>query len=575
MKIAVYTITKNEEQFVSRWAESCADADLRLIVDTGSSDGTIQEAQKAGCTTASISISPWRFDDARNASLALIPSDFDLCIALDADEVLTPGWREAIEKTPVGITRPRYKYVWSWNPDGSEGLTYWGDKIHARRNYRWTHPVHEVLRCTDEEKQWFCDGLEIHHHPDSSKSRSQYLPLLELAVKELPNDDRNQFYLGREYMYAGVLDKAKTHLLKALELSSWKPERSTAMRYLGRVTGEREHWLLRACAEAPDRREPWVDLARFYYESKDWSSCLASCLRALRITVKPMEYLCEADAWGSLPDDLASIACWNMGLKERAISHSEKALKLNPLDARLKGNYELMLGLLRKTAIDIIIPTKSNIEGLQQTLKIIRASEAVGSVIVVADGQGAYDSALSVVTGPNETLLQIEEGTGIQAMWNLGMRSGSEHNHVMFLNDDVTLEQSTISTLCSQLNSDETIGLICPNYDGRAISGETQDASGTCRGRYDGTGGIAGFCMTLRSDLRSRWRFDERMKWWYGDDDLVRWVSEVTGKRTVISARATCSSNSSWTVTNDPPKNFAQLVEIDRKVFCSKWGEDA
>jgi tetratricopeptide (TPR) repeat protein len=376
-------------------------------------------------------------------------------------------------------------------------------------------------------------------------------------------------------MYAGRNKDAETYLLKALELSTWRPERSTAMRYLARVTGNKEHWLLRACAEAPDRREPWVDLARFYYERKEWSSCLASCEKAIAITVKPLEYLCEAEAWGSLPDDLSSIACWNMGLKERAISHSEKALKLSPLDARLKGNYELMSGLLRKTAVDVVIPTKSNINGLRQALEVIRGSKSVGSIIVVADGQSAYDSALLVVTGPKETLLQVEEGSGIQVMWNLGMRSGSEHNHIMFLNDDVALEQNTIGTLCSQLNDDETIGLICPNYDGRAISGETQDTYGTCRGRYDGTGGIAGFCMTLRSDLRRRWRFDERMKWWYGDDDLVRWVSEVSGKRTVISARANCSSNSSWTVTNDPPKNFAQLVEMDRKVFCSKWGEDA
>jgi len=44
MRIAVYTIAKNEEQFVQRWAESTADADHRLILDTGSTDNTLHLA---------------------------------------------------------------------------------------------------------------------------------------------------------------------------------------------------------------------------------------------------------------------------------------------------------------------------------------------------------------------------------------------------------------------------------------------------------------------------------------------------------------------------------------------------
>lgn len=133
------------------------------------------------------------------------------------------------------------------------------------------------------------------------------MPLLEQAVREDPNDDRNRFYLGRELMFNRRNEEAEVHLRKHLELSGWAAERATCMRYLGRVTGNREHWLLRACAEAPDRREPWVELAQFYYDQKQWMSCLSSCLRALSITMKPLEYLCEADSWGSLPHDLASI----------------------------------------------------------------------------------------------------------------------------------------------------------------------------------------------------------------------------------------------------------------------------
>lgn len=346
MKIAVYTIAKDEAHFIERWALSCQDADYRLIVDTGSTDETVNVARNNGCHVSSITIRPWRFDDARNASLALIPDDIDICIALDADEILMPGWRDALEKVSPNVTRPRYKYVWSWNPDGSEGLTYSGDKIHARKNYRWVHPVHEVLTCTDREIQGFCQGLEIHHHPDSSKSRSQYLPLLELAVRERPDDDRNQFYLGREYMFNGRKQDAERHLLRHLELSTWDAERATAMRYLSRVTNKKEHWLLRACAEAPHRREPWVELAKFYYETKCWSSCLGACEKALQISEKPLEYLCEAEAWGATPHDLASIACWNLGMKEASLQHAQRACSLNPTDSRLAENVKFIAGAI-------------------------------------------------------------------------------------------------------------------------------------------------------------------------------------------------------------------------------------
>jgi glycosyltransferase involved in cell wall biosynthesis len=344
VRVAVYTITKNEAQFIGRWAESCVEADYRLVVDTGSTDDTIRAAVDAGCHVAQIEVVPWRFDQARNMALDLLPDDVDLCISLDADEILQPGWRQALEQASEFCTRPRYKYVWSWKPDGTEGLTYSGDKIHARHGYRWTHPVHEVLRPEGVEVQEFV-GLEIHHHPDPSKSRSQYLPLLELAVKERPDDDRNRFYLGRELMFNNRNDEAAVHLRRHLELSTWGPERATSMRYLARVTGEREHWLLRACAEAPDRREPWVDLARFYFDSQAWDQCYGASMRALLITVKPLEYLCEEESWGALPHDLASVSAWYSGRRQLALRHGEDAVEADSSDLRLLNNVALMRGL--------------------------------------------------------------------------------------------------------------------------------------------------------------------------------------------------------------------------------------
>lgn len=340
MKIAVYTIALNEEQFVERWAESAREADYLLIADTGSTDKTLSLAYENKIHTISIHIEPWRFDDARNAALAALPADIDFAIALDMDEVLQPGWREALESVAENVTRPRYKYTWSWKADGTPGLVYGGDKIHQRHGYRWTHPVHEVLSAQIEEVQQWID-LEIHHHPDDSKSRSQYFPLLEKAVAESPNDDRNVFYFARELFFHDHKERAialfKRHL--SMPSATWNAERAASMRYLAKLeTHLTESWLLRAIAEAPTHREARVELAQFYHDNARWLDCYAMAKSALAITDQPLEYLCEPDAWGYLPHDLIALSSWWMGKQGEALEQGRKACELSPADERLAKN---------------------------------------------------------------------------------------------------------------------------------------------------------------------------------------------------------------------------------------------
>lgn len=344
MKIAVYTISLNEEKHIERWAQSAKDADVMLIADTGSNDKTVEIAKDNGCQVETVYIKPWRFDDARNVSLALLPHDITYCIALDADEVLVEGWRDHLETIPTHVTRPRYKYTWSWNADGSPGVVYSGDKIHKRFGYRWTHPVHEVITPTADEIQQFC-GLEIHHYPDTKKPRS-YLNLLELAIKERPMDDRNSHYLAREYFYVGQIDKAiaefKRHI--NLETAQWPAEKARSMRYLAQcIPDEAEAWLYRAIAEDPNRRENWVDLAMHYYHKNDWNACLSAGLKALTYTERALDYMSEPNAWGYIPYDLVALSYYRLGFKEKAVEYGQLALSFDPDDPRLQSNLNFYL----------------------------------------------------------------------------------------------------------------------------------------------------------------------------------------------------------------------------------------
>lgn len=205
-KVYVYAICKNEEKHVDRWVNSMKEADHIYVLDTGSTDQTVNELKKHGITVITKKIKPWRFDVARNESLKLVPFEDAICVCTDLDEVFEKGWRNKLEEIwNDSMNRLGYTYHWSLDENNQPLVSFYIEKIHSRFHYTWTHPVHEVLtyQSSKQENKKFTEQIVLKHYPDSSKSRSSYLPLLELSVKEDPDDDRNMHYLGREYMYYG------------------------------------------------------------------------------------------------------------------------------------------------------------------------------------------------------------------------------------------------------------------------------------------------------------------------------------------------------------------------------------
>ena len=238
MKITVYAISKNEEKFAARWAKSMSEADEIVVLDTGSTDDTVGILTAAGVRVKQAVIEPWRFDVARNESLKLVSEDTDVCVCTDLDEVFEPGWRAALEKSwAPDIVQGRYRYIWSHVEGGKPGVEFYAEKVHALHGFRWVNPVHEVLACSlPARKVATLEGVTLHHYPDDAKSRAAYLPLLELAVKEDPANDRNAHYLGREYYFRGRYDEAIRELRRhlALKTAAWTDERAASMRYIAR-----------------------------------------------------------------------------------------------------------------------------------------------------------------------------------------------------------------------------------------------------------------------------------------------------------------------------------------------------
>jgi len=351
LKICVYAISKNESKFVKRWVESMKEADSIYVLDTGSTDNTVEELQKYGVYVMIKQIEPWRFDVARNESLKLVPEDTDICICTDLDEIFEPGWREKLENIwNENTNRARYNYNWSFDENGKPAVNFYIEKIHQRKGYKWTHPVHEVLSFEGVENIITIDNITLNHYPDKSKSRSSYLPLLELSVKECPEDDRNMHYLGREYMYYGRWNEAIDTLIRHLQLkgATWRDERAASMRFISRSYNalkrydEARMWLDKAIEEAPYLRDAYVERALLEYQLGNLNGTYQYCMKALDIKTHPKTYINEPFSFDHTIYDLLSICTYSKEEYILSYVYAYQALKLSPNNERIKNNMKLI-----------------------------------------------------------------------------------------------------------------------------------------------------------------------------------------------------------------------------------------
>lgn len=353
MKVAVYSCALNEEQFVERWSRSAAAADHILVLDTGSTDRTVETLRDFGVAVGYVGIRPFRFDDAKNAAMHLLPPDMDIIVHLDLDEILLPHWRDAVEIAwKPGTTRLHYKYIWSWTASGRADLTYYADKICGRHTHRWKNPVHEVLVPTVPEIQSATDKVLIEHHPDATKSRSNYFNLLKLAVAEEPLNDRNCHYLGREFyfnqQYENAINEFKRHI--RLPTAQWSAERAASLRYgaksyecLGNLSAA-YNWYVLATLEDSQSREALVDLASFLLRQEEWTGTVHYAYKALQIPADQSSYINERYALEEGPYDLAAVALFKMEQHEAALYCIQKALEFNPTEPRLLKNLSWISG---------------------------------------------------------------------------------------------------------------------------------------------------------------------------------------------------------------------------------------
>lgn len=366
-KVCVYAICKNESQFVDKWIESMKEADLIVVLDTGSDDDTLEHLKRyenvdgVNIMIAQQVIKPWRFDTARNCALQLVPEEYNILVSTDLDEVLEPGWAQQLRDNWIeGVhERGNYKYSWSHLSNGESGRVFVYDKVHSR-DWIWKHPVHELLWNVKTQTNHYSyentlnlfETMHLHHYPDMTKSRGSYLGLLELRAEECDDDYYGLIYLAHEYYYQGQYENSIATLNKVLEKHQGEyttVEEASCYLFMGdsyfalKLNEKAMDSYLKAISIEPTYREPYLNLVKVLLDEKRYIIAKNYISECLKKTYRHYTWLERDTSWTHEPYDLMALALYYSGDKVGSLSFAVKAYGYDPEDKRLRDNVNLIL----------------------------------------------------------------------------------------------------------------------------------------------------------------------------------------------------------------------------------------
>ena len=362
-KICVYAICKNESKFVEQWLNSMSEADYIVVLDTGSEDATFEMLRNDSRVyrAEQAVITPWRFDVARNESMKLIPDDANILVCTDLDELLEPGWADILRANWVDGVHERcvYKYAWSHNPDGSAARVFQYDKIH-NRDWVWNFPVHECLvrpynllegTYASEHTLMLFDYIYLHHYPDSTKSRSTYLPLLEIRKHENPCDYYSKLYLAHEYYYNGKYEESIAELCDILDnhrANYTSTEQASCFLFMGdsykqlNDLGNAIICYQKGILADPTYRECYVNLAQALLEMQYYDQAIGVIKQCFRSSYRHYIWLERDASWTYEPYDILAIAYYYLEDYDASLNNVVKAIHYNPTNEQLLTNLALI-----------------------------------------------------------------------------------------------------------------------------------------------------------------------------------------------------------------------------------------
>jgi tetratricopeptide (TPR) repeat protein len=238
LRISLCMIVKDEEEMLPRCLEAVKPAVHEMIVvDTGSSDRTVEVAESFG---ARVLHHEWTgsFSDARNVSLDAATGDWILF--LDADEVLVEEDAPRLRALAGHTWREAFCLVeTNYTGDIEDGTALTHNALRVFRNrpeYRFKGRLHEQMAHAlpgylPERLEY--TQLRIEHYGylgvvrDAKEKSRRNLELLERQAADGVDSAFQSFNLGSEYLALGEHQTAVDHFEKSWRMLERDPGRTT------------------------------------------------------------------------------------------------------------------------------------------------------------------------------------------------------------------------------------------------------------------------------------------------------------------------------------------------------------
>ncbi len=307
-KVSAVLITKNEERVISRCIKSLSGVDEVVILDTGSTDKTVEIARSMGAKVqASEPMVPFHFALARNVAHEMASNDWIL--AIDADEVLRAGMIGKI-KNAINIHEKASAFLITFT---DRGMITHKKKLYKKSTWSWKYRVHEALVPIKQPALQEDLGEVVFEHlpaPDKKIRQDQNIELLKMTVSENPEYARAFRHLGQELMLRKEWKDAIPHLASYLEKTEEAPlEKSEVACHLGRCYVELSmlddglKWFEQAAQIDQRRREPFYHgaLALIKAARLEEAASWAEGMLKIKPDQRPNSRLDIPGVWGMEP----------------------------------------------------------------------------------------------------------------------------------------------------------------------------------------------------------------------------------------------------------------------------------
>jgi len=345
-KLSVVLIVKNEEELLATCLDSLKGLwDELVIVDTGSSDKTIEIAKSYG---ARLGYFPWcdDFAAARNYAEGLCFGEY--IYWQDADEVLLEG-HEAIRQIVDADLEDGIApfMIFSRDKNGSPATTYARQELLHKNDgkWQWHGAAHNWLSGTGRIER---KDIVVEHLSRPSGDRPNHTDILEALRSDLRKEnlpERTLFYLARQHFYKKDWHECIGLVSLMLQIPpGWPIQRSRACLMAAdcwRILGdEKSAWqaALKALAEFAGWAEPYFWLGKTARGQKRYEEAIGWLLASTAFN--PSTYFVDRGIYDWYRWDELALACHKAGRNEEALRYGAIALAALPDNERLKKNME-------------------------------------------------------------------------------------------------------------------------------------------------------------------------------------------------------------------------------------------